>query len=196
MGGGIVIRRPNLAARPFENVRPVWVAGGVLALAALVLTGVSLADFISAHGRERSATASLARLRVRRAELVAKVETANRQLAAVGWKKLQGETTSLEEVVARRKLVWSQLLADLERVVPWDIRLVGITPSVAKDGSLQIGLDGLATGRDAWLKLIAVLFADPKFSDPLPRSEEAPSARNGQGYRFSLTVRYWPEGKS
>ena len=97
--------------------------------------------------------------------------------------------------MARRKLVWSQLLADLERVVPWDIRLVSITPSVAKDGSVQIGLDGVATGRDAWLKLLAVLFADPKFSDPLPRSEEAPSASNGQGYRFSLTVRYWPEGR-
>ncbi|MDD5563970.1 MAG: hypothetical protein PHQ91_09670 [Thermoanaerobaculaceae bacterium] len=189
------MRRPNLATRPFENVRPVWVAGVALALAALVLTGISLADFTSAHGRERAAIVSLARLRARRADLVAKVDAANRQLAAVGWKKLQGETTSLEEVVARRKLVWSQLLADLERVVPWDIRLVSITPSVTEDGSLQIVLDGLATGRDAWLKLIAVLFADPKFSDPIPRSEDAPSARNGEGYRFSLTVRYWPEGK-
>jgi type IV pilus assembly protein PilN len=195
MGGGIVMGRPNLAARPFENVRPIWVAGGALALAALVLTAVSLGDFVSAHGRERAAAGSLTRLRARRAELATKVEAANRQLAAVGWKKLQGETTSLEDVVARRRLVWSQLLADLERVVPWDIRLVSITPSVAKDGSLQIALDGLATGRDAWLKLIAALFADPRFSDPLPRSKEAPSARNGLGYRFSLTVRYWPEGK-
>ncbi len=187
--------RPNLAARPFENVRPIWVAGGALALAALVLTAVSLGDFVSAHGRERAAAGSLSLLRARRAELATKVEAANRQLVAVGWKKLQGETTSLEDVVARRKLVWSQLLADLERVVPWDIRLVSISPSVAKDGSLQIGLDGLATGRDAWLRLIAALFTDPKFSDPLPRWEEAPSARNGLGYRFSLTVRYWPEGK-
>jgi hypothetical protein len=195
MGGKTVIGRPNLAARPFENVRPVWVVGGGLVLAALVFTAVSLGDFLSAHDRERTAADSLARLRVRRAELVTKVEAANRQLAAVGWKKLQGETTSLEEVVARRKLVWSELLVDLERVVPWDIRLVSITPSVAKDGSLQIALNGLATGRDAWLKLIAAFFTDPKFSDPLPRSEEAPSARNGLGYRFSLTVRYWPEGK-
>ena len=187
--------RPNLAAKRFENVRPVWVAGVGLALAALVLTGVSLADFVSAHGRERAATGSLGRLRARRAELVAKLEAANRQLAAVGWKQLQGETKSLEAVVARRKLVWSQLLADLERVVPWDVRLMSITPSVGEDGSLQIALDGLATGRDAWLRLIAALFADPKFSDPIPRSEEAPSARNGLGYRFSLTVRYWPEGK-
>ena len=196
VGGDIVTGRPNLAARPFENVRPVWLAGVGLAFAALVLTGVSLADFVSAHGRERAAIGSLARLRARRAELVAKVEAANSQLAAVGWKKLQGETTSLEEVVARRRLVWSQLLADLERVVPWDVRLVSINPSVANDGSLQIGLNGLATGRDAWLKLLAALFADPKFSDPIPRSEEAPSARNGLGYKFSLTVRYWPEGKS
>ena len=191
-----MIRRPNLAARPFENVRPVWVASGVLALAALILTAASLSDFFSARGRERTATAALARLRARRTELAAKVEATNRTLAAVAWKKLAGETSSLEEVVARRRLVWSQLLADLERVVPWDVRLVSINPSVAKDGSLQIGLQGLATSREAWLRLLAALLEDSRFSNPVPRSEEAPSARNALGYQFSLTVRYWPEGRS
>jgi type IV pilus assembly protein PilN len=189
------MRRPNLAARPFLDVRPVWVASGALAFVALVLTVVSVVDFLAVRGRERMSSESLRALQERRATLVSKVEATNRRLAAVGWKKLAVETGSLEEVVARQRLVWSELLADLERVVPWDVRLVGIAPTVAKDGGIQVGLDGLATGRDAWLKLLAVFFVDSKFSDPLPRSEEAPSATNGRGYRFSLTVRYWPGGK-
>jgi hypothetical protein len=102
----------------------------------------------------------------------------------------------MQVVVARHKLVWSQLLADLERVVPWDIRLVQITPTVDKTGAIQVGLRGLATGREAWLRLLAVLFADSTFSDPLPRSEEAPSATNSRGYLFELSVRYWPGGRT
>ena len=189
------MRRPNLAAHPFLDVRPVWITGAALAAAALVLTAVSLAEFLAARGKERSAADLLRRTQARRAELVSQVETANRELAAVPWKKLQVEATSLQMVVGRRKLVWSQLLADLERVVPWDVRLVQIMPTVDKNGGLQIELQGLATGREAWLKLLAVLFTDSKFSDPLPRSEEAPSATNSRGYKFSLDVRYWPEGR-
>ena len=191
-----MMRRPNLASSQFLDLRPVLVVGGALALIALVLTGVSVGDFVRARGRERAASSALLRLQARRAELASKVDATNRRLAAVGWKKVQVETAAMQEVVARRKLVWSQLLADLERVVPWDVRLISITPAVDKDGSVTITLTGLATGREAWLKLLALLFTDRNFSDPLPTAEEAPSATNGQGHRFQLTTRYWPEGRA
>ena len=186
--------RPNLASSPFLDVRPVWLAGAVLAALAVALTIVNLTEFIAARGRERTAAELLGRTQSKRAELEARVEAENRELAAVPWKKLQLETASMQVVVGRHKLVWSQLLVDLERVVPWDVRVVDILP-VVKDGAIHVRLQGLATGRDAWLKLLAVLFTDPSFSDPLPSSEEAPSATNSKGYRFDLTVRYWPGGK-
>jgi Tfp pilus assembly protein PilN len=124
------------------------------------------------------------------------VEAANRRLAAVSWKKLQFETASLQDVVARRRLVWSQLLADLERVMPREIRLVSIMPSVSREGNARVAISGVATSREAWLKLLAVLFTDRKFSDPMPSSEEAPSASNSQGYKFQLTFTYLAEGRS
>jgi len=189
------VRRPNLAAKPFLDVRPVWLTGAVLATMALVLTGLSLAEFVRARGRELAAADVLRRTQARRAELAAQVEAGNRELAAVSWKKLQLETSSLQVVVGRRKLVWSQLLADLERVTPWNVRLVSINPTVDKDGRVHLELQGLATDRAGWLKMLAVLFTDSNFSEPLPKSEEAPSPTNGKGYRFLLSVRYWPEGR-
>jgi hypothetical protein len=189
------MRRLNLAARPFQESRPVWVASLALAMVAVVLTSVSLAEFISAKGVEKTEASKLQRLVARRTELAAKVDKVNRQLAAVKWKKLQNETASLQEVVARRKLIWSQLLADLERVVPWNVRLVGITPSVDPKGGIKLALIGYATDRDAWLKLLATLFADDRFSEPLPLSEEMPAATSGKGHEFQLSVRYWPEGR-
>jgi hypothetical protein len=191
-----VKQRPNLASQPFLDARPVMVAGGTLAFVALLLTGISLGEVIRARGREKSAATALAGLQTRRAELVTKVEETNRKLKGVGWNTLQLETTAMQDVVARRKLVWSQLLADFERMIPWDVRLVSIAPAVEKDGTVRVSVNGVAASREAWLRLVALLFVDPKFSDPLPMSEESPSATNGQGHRFSLTVRYWPEGRS
>ena len=187
--------RLNLAARPFEQVRPVWVAAIALLVVAATLTAVSLAEFVGAKGAEKVASQKLERLLAQRAELAASVDKSNRELAKVGWKKLQAETASLKDVVARRKLVWSQLLADLERVVPWDVRLTTITPTVDPKGGIKIALTGLASGRDAWLRLLATLFADPHFANPLPQSEESSAATSGQGHRFQLTVDYWPEGR-
>ncbi|MFI5167971.1 MAG: hypothetical protein ACHQQS_15285 [Thermoanaerobaculales bacterium] len=187
--------RPNLAARPFEEVRPVWFAAAVLLVVAATLSAVSLAEFVGAKGVERAASNKLQDLLVRRAELSASVEKSNRELAKMNWKKLQTETSSLKDVVARRSLVWSQLLADLERVMPWDVRLVTIVPSVDPKGTIKVTLTGLASGREGWLKLLATLFADHRFSDPLPQSEETSAATSGQGHRFQLVVDYWPEGR-
>jgi Tfp pilus assembly protein PilN len=187
--------RPNLASSPFLDVRPVLAVGASLALVALVLTGISVGEVVRAQSREKSAAKSLVALQMKRAELTARVEQTNLKLAGVGWKSLQAETGEMQGVVARRKLVWSQLLADLERTIPWDVRLVSITPVVERDGAVRVGVNGVAASRDAWLRLVAHLFVDPRFSDPLPTSEQSPSATNGQGYQFSLTVRYWPEGR-
>jgi hypothetical protein len=190
-----VKQRPNLASGPLLDVRPVLVAGVALALVAVGLTAISLGGFIRARGTEKAATSALLRLQARRTELVTKVETNNRKLAGVRWKALQAETVAMQEVVARRTLVWSQLLAEFERLVPWDVRLLSIAPTIDKNGSVLVGLSGVAASREAWLKLVALLFVDRKFSEPLPTAEESPSATNGQGHRFSLTVRYWPEGR-
>jgi Tfp pilus assembly protein PilN len=187
--------RPNLAARPFEEARPVWAAALALAVIGVTLSAISLAEFLGAKGAERSAEAKLDHLLARRAELSAQVEKTDRTLAKVRWKQLNTEAASLQSVIGRRKLVWSQLLADLERVLPWDVRLVSIAPTVDPDGTLKVTLTGFATGRDAWLKLLATLFADSRFSDPLPHSEETSQATGGQGHRFTITVSYWPGGR-
>ncbi len=190
------MKRPNLAASPFLDVRPVWVTGCAVAAVALALSIASLLDFIAVRGKERAVAEAFRRVQARRAEVVRQVESEDKHLAAVSWKQLQEETTSVQGVVARRKLVWSVLLGDLERVIPWNVRLTHITPRADKTGAIQVKLEGLAVDREAWLKLLAIMFTDSKFSDPLPTFEEAPSAGNQRGYRFELVVWYRPEGRT
>ncbi|NCO69142.1 MAG: hypothetical protein GW878_01285 [Acidobacteria bacterium] len=188
-------RRPNLAASPFPNLRPLMLGTGLLAVLALALSTFTLLDAMQARGSERGLEAKLVELKARRLELARRVDDSSRRLAAVKWKQLDAETASFGSLVARRNFAWSVLLGDLERVIPWDVRLTGITPVVQEDGSLKVGLQGIATTREAWLKLIARLFADERFSDPVPVSEEAPGTGSPMGTTFSVVARYWPEGR-
>lgn len=191
-----MIERPNLAREPFVDLRPVAVAGIALAVLAVVLTTVSVVEIASAKGEEQALAGRLRELQTRRTDLSRQVVEIDRKLAGESWKKLDRETESLRQVVAQRRLAWSDLLADLEKVVPWDVRLVSIAPSLSDKGEITVSLSGIAAGRAGWLKLLAAFFNSDKFSSPVPGSEDAPGAGNTVGYRFQLRVRYWPEGRS
>lgn len=188
--------RPNLAARPFLDSRPVVVTAASLALVALALTAISVSEFVTKRGEESHLAVAVASLEERRNTLASEVSALDRQLAKVPWKKLRTETASLQEVVVQRRLVWSTLFADLERVLPWDVRLTSIDPQTGAEGEVTVAIAGVAADRTAWLKLLSRLLSDPRFSDPIPLSEAAPGESDSVGFTFTLRVRYWPEGRS
>jgi len=190
------MRTPNLARQPFANHRPLLVVGLALAALALIATAVSVLDLLAARRAERDFAARLAPLEQRRAELARAVGALDSELRGVAWGKLTAEASALDRVLIKRKLVWTELLGNLERVLPWDVRLITINPSVDQEGGLALGLVGVSTGREGWLSLIARLFVDRSFSDPVPLSEQAPGATNAIGYRFEVRAHYWPEDRS
>jgi Tfp pilus assembly protein PilN len=187
--------RPNLAGRPFLDSRPVVLASAGLALIALAATVVSVLEFVSVRGEETQIAESVRQLQATRATLSTEVATLDRQLARTPWKKLKAETASMQQIVVQRRSLWGALFADLERVLPWDTRLSSIDPRTNENGEVTVALGGIAADRSAWLKMLGRLFTDSHFSDPLPQSEEAPNEQNAIGFRFTLTVRYWPAGR-
>jgi hypothetical protein len=188
------MNRPNLARVPFQNTRPVWLTGVVVTLVAVAFTTMSITEAVGARDSERVQGERLKSLTARRTSLIQELDTANRELSKVAWKKLQAETTSLQSIVARRQLSWGLLILDLEETLPWDIRLLSIDPRILENGSIELSLKGMASTREAWLRLLGVLFAAEKFSGPVPISEETPDG-GAQGYGFSLRVIYWPGGR-
>ena len=190
------MKRPNLARAPFLDTRPVWVVSAALWFAALGFSGYAMVDFLSVRGEEQKAGAKLAALAKAQQELQEKAATLNRELSAVNWRKLKAEVEAVSQAASKRGLRWGRLLGDLEQVVPWDVRLTSITPTVGADGAIALSLEGLATSREAWLGFLRALLDDPRFAQPVPQREQAPGTGNAVGYRFSLTVTYLAEGRS
>jgi Tfp pilus assembly protein PilN len=82
------------------------------------------------------------------------------------------------------------MLDDIERTLPYDIRLTKIAPKVEVD-TVNLSLTAIGRTRDALLEFLDRLIADPAFSEPTPQSEITPE-ESGLGYVLTLIVTYHP----
>lgn len=185
---------PNLASRPFLNTRPVWlvaVAAGVLVVLFVILNF----SFFFLSGRELAPQLTYAReLEAKRDQLSSEVRGLVVELDKVPWKSLSSRVRATNVVLREWSFSWLGLLDDIERVMPREVRVVRIAPSVGDDG-VTLNLEAIARSREATLEFLENLIADPHFSAPIPIRERFPEESEFAGYDLTMRVTYHP-GKS
>lgn len=180
---------PNLSSRPFLNTRPVWlliVAAGTLAA---ILSAVNLNLWIVSNRGLEEQLARERTLAAEQAKLVGEMKADVTALDRVPWRNLDRRVEDINLVLREHAFSWLQLLDDVERVLPREVRIIRIIPTMGKEG-VELGLDGVARDRDAFLDLLDNLIADPAFEAPRPRSEVMPEQSSSAGYEFTVSVKY------
>jgi Tfp pilus assembly protein PilN len=191
----------NLARRPFANLRPLrrlavglWALGGVASLAAIWLFAAYLSGSVEKRGE-------LARLEAMADDESQRIITLESELARFDLAAQNREVEYLNERIAERTFAWSGLFDDLAQVLPWDVRVLSLSPlSVAArragrapsstlGESFALRLVGSARDGEALLTFLERLFAHPSFADPNLEQERR---EGGEELQFTLTVTYRP----
>jgi len=186
------MRVPNLSSRPLLNVRPVWLATAAALLLGLLLMGLNLHLYFSASHTTERLEARKAQLEAERKELADRIEQEKAVLKTVRWKKLNRRIERINLALAEHRFSWLGLLRDLGEVLPWQVRLVSVSPRPSEKG-VALSLDGEAQTSEAVLEFLQNLIDSPRFANPLPRSEESPEGGKSTAYGFRLDVVYRPE---
>ena len=169
----------NLASEPFESER----------LPAL-LTGLALAIVLVGSVWHVGRVRQLAATRLDRGDLV-KGERELRELYSrahraqperPGSEALQ-HWAMLKDLVDRRTFSWGALLGDLEGLLPRDIRLVSISPSL-EDGVTEVELRAVARSRPGGYEFVRVLQDSGRFSRVIPLSVAA--AASGEDFVYRM----------
>ena len=182
---------PNLATRPFLNTRPVWLVTAVAGLAALILLALNLRLFLVANRALDHETARRDMLLERHQTLEAAVRKDIDALERVPWRSLTRRVSATNLILREHAFSWLGMLDDIERVMPFDVRLTRIAPSV-RDDEVTLSLALIAHNRGAMLQLLDNLIADPRFSGPTPFTESTPEESTAAAYVMSLRVNYHP----
>lgn len=185
----------NLASQPFRRERAEN-AGYALICALLTC---SLIVLISLIGHARSQAADLRRV----------IDNENRELAELHRKDARFSTVLtrpenadvfarsvfLNELIARRAVSWTRVFEDLAKIMPSNMRLMGIRlPQVSAEQSSEVNRIELemTVGTDrpeAFTDLLKNLQQSPLFGAAQVMSQNPPT-QNDPLYKFRLNVAY------
>lgn len=113
------------------------------------------------------------------------------QLSRVPWRSLGARVEATNLVLREHAFSWLQMLDDIERVMPYDVRLTRIVPAMDPE-SVMLTFEVVARNRDAMLDFIDNLVEDPRFDEPALSSEKTPEDSSTGIYLLSMRVRYLP----
>jgi type IV pilus assembly protein PilN len=156
----------NLASQPFRRDRAMLVASIAVSL---LLCG-SLAILISLARVDKSQLADLHR---ELDQLNGQIRTATAQqsqLDAVLRKPQNAEVLEqsvfLNTLLRRKGISWTRIFADLEKVMPYNVRVIQIRPSVSSDEQVSLDMTVGADDNAAVIGLFKALQEDPLFVYP------------------------------
>ncbi len=186
---------PNLACKPRLNSRPVWVLTGAALLIGLVLTAVNTRLFLSSNQTLEAQIVRRDMLQIQRDALAEEFSVHAGILEGVPWNNLGARINLVNEVLEEHRFSWTDLLEQLAEVLPWQVRIVSVSPTLGEDG-VSLTLEAVSKDRNGFLDLLDRMVSDPNFSDPRPSRETWPEGGQSSEYLFRMRVMYLPGGEA
>ena len=183
----------NLSTRPFPAYRLVNVALAIV-LAVLFVLSVWQAIGFARYSR-------LARV-IRSGEIEARVEaeTLGKRAAELESPLDRPEAAAklneigfLNHLIARKSLSWTRLLADLEEMVPNNVHLVSLTPTIGNSGGITLQIDLQARSIGDASEFINRLEKSPVFQNITVSTEQKRVTTASTDVEIRLTAVYLPE---
>ena len=182
---------PNLASRPFLNTRPVWLVTATAALLALLLIALNVLSYTRAGRTLEPQIEHRDRLLTQERALNTEISAVVAELEQVPWRSLSARIDATNVILREHNFSWLMMLNDVERVMPYDVRISQVSPDVGPS-EVDLFLRVEAKTREAMIEFLENLVADPRFCQPTPRSETTPEQSDTGSYQLSLSVRYHP----
>jgi len=179
----------NLSTEPFRRDRPIIVgtiAASVVLVLLLLVEGVSI---WSQRGQAADWRMALDRLNKQMRVVNADQQKQDAVLNQPANAEVLEQSLFLNLLISHKAISWTKLFADLEQVMPADVRLITVRlPQVDSDGHVWLDMTVAAKESASMLPLVQRLESTPQFSNyellsTLPASQTEPYVR----YRMSVS---------
>lgn len=179
----------NLASQPFRRDRPMLIGSAVAGVLLAALLGL----LVSLNWTERG------RLRVAReavAQMDRRLQTVGREQARLDAVLRKPENALVLEysyllntLLYRKGISWTRIFADLEKVLPHNVRVIAIRPALNAQNQIVLEMSVGAEQTEQVLQFLmklenSELFGHTSVSSVLPPSQSEPL------YRYKINVNY------
>ncbi len=197
----------NLASRPFRNNMLLWFGHSSLAAAVIAFTAWNTLTFLETGRKLRELRNSVGSLESRLNDVEVRERRVQAEIGKHDLKYLATQTARANDVIARRALSWTRLFNLLEKVLPYEVKMVSIRPVFGNPNPGQVlllaagppaevvpvSVEGSSKDLNAFLDFERALIVDAHFDRVEP--ERSIHAKNGE-IVFGLSFLYYPAGQS
>jgi hypothetical protein len=160
----------NLATRPFRNN---IIAASVLGVAAALVAGLAVFNLYAlfSHGGSYAQVQAQERDNRARLEALAREERSlMKEIAARDFKGVYDRGRFANDLILRRSFSWTLLFNRLESVIPPEVMMSAIRPSISGEG-IVIRVEGVARTQTSFLELQDALLKDASFTNVYPLTQ-------------------------
>lgn len=189
----------NLASVKYEDVRQFFIRWG-LAVAALAILALALAGL--AYLKYSRSTASARQTRDLQ-EKIAALEKQRQQAVAFENRPENLDVTRQKKFwnteIAKRSLSWTQLLNDMQKIMPRRAFLDSVQPELTPDSRLKLKLTIAGEKKENARELVEKMENSTRFRSPRIVSESVEKERKPGSvphYKFEIETYYAPAGSA
>jgi type IV pilus assembly protein PilN len=180
----------NLASEPFRRDRPLLVGSAVLAVALTLLLIYQVLTIVSERRQAADIRIAIDRQSAQLRSIAAQQGKLNATLRMPVNSEVLERSLFLNTLIQRKAISWTRIFADLEKVMPYNVKLVSVRlPEV--DSNNQVLLDMVVGAQTVppILELFKKLEDSPQFGNTSVQSS-APPSQTDPFYRYHVTVTY------
>lgn len=180
----------NLASEPFRKDRAATLLAVTFSAVLLVLLGVQVFLILSARASAAENRDAVAMLQAQLSSAAAEQARAEAVLREPMNAEVLQQSVLLNALVERKSISWSRLFADIEGVLPQNVRLVQVRlPQVNSRNEVTLDMEVGARDASDAIAFTKRLQESPLFG-PATLFRADPPTQNEPLYRYRLTVSY------
>jgi len=180
----------NLASQPFRKDRPILAAGFVTAGVLTVLLGLLIVLIVNNRHQLKGERREIADLEAKLRDITQEQAKINAQLRRPDNEAVFERNVLLNTLIDRKSISWTRIFADLEKVLPGNVRLISVRlPQITNQNQVLLDMVVGAQEQTPIVDLLRRFEASPVFGATTVHSFQPPS-QNEPLYRYRVSVNY------
>ena len=147
----------NLASQQFRRDRPLLIGSAVAAVLLIALLGMLISLNLGEQGRLKSTQAEIDVLDRKLRSVAAEQARLDAVLRKPENAQVLDYSVLINSLLYRKGISWTKIFADLEKVVPYNVRLISIRPAVNAQNQIVLEMHVGAERTESLLQLLKKL---------------------------------------
>ena len=179
----------NLASQQFRRDRPLLIGSAVAAVLLLGLLGMLISLNLGEQGRLKSTQAEIDVLDRKLRSVAAEQAKLDAVLRKPENAQVLDYSVLINSLLYRKGISWTKIFADLEKILPHNVRVISIHPAVNAQNQIVLEMSVGAEQTEPLLQLLIKLENSEQFGHTAVSSIQPPS-QSEPLYRYKVNVNY------